>query len=128
MARVVDLDVLRPEQVIVKLGGNDIDVTIMPLALTFDVSDLLTKSAALDQKKLTANDPKEVQKAFDLTVDMCVLFCEHQFPDMNRDYFTSKVTVAEINALGTEIRDALTRAYGGIDPKNSETVEATADL
>ena len=118
MARVVDLDVLRPEQVIVKLGGHDIDVTIMPLALTFDVGDIFTKTAALDQKKLGANEPKEVQKAFDLQIDLCVLFCEHQYPDMNREYFYTTVTVTEVNALVAEIQAALTRAYAGIDPKN----------
>lgn len=118
MANVVDLDVLRPEVDVVRLGGNDIDCTIMPLALTFDINEIITKSAALDTKKLSDNDVKEGKKAFELTIEMCSVFCEHQYPEMDQEYFANKVTMAEINILGEHIRSALVRSYEGIDPKN----------
>ena len=118
MAKVLDLDVLRPEKDIVRLGGCDIDCTIMPLALTFDINELLTKSSALDQKKMADGDAKEGKKGFDLTIEMCAVFCEHQYPELDRDYFANRVSMAEINALGEHIRAALVRSYEGIDAKN----------
>lgn len=127
MANVVDLDVLRPESDVVRLGGNDIDCTIMPLALTFDINEIITKSAALDTKKLSGNDIKEGKKAFELSIEMCAVFCEHQYPEMDREYFANKVTMADLNILGEHIRAALIRSYEGIDPKNSDATETATE-
>ena len=118
MAKVLDLDVLRPAKDTVKLGGKDIDVSFLPLGLTFDIDDIITESSKLDQKKLTANDSAEIKKAFNLSVKLCVVFCEHQYPEMDRAWFDNNTTAIQIKQLGEKIREALTRAYEGIDPKN----------
>jgi len=118
MAKVLDLDVLRPEKNTVKLGGKDIDVSFLPLGLTFDIDDIVSECAKLDQEKLSASDTAEVKKAFALSVKLCVVFCEHQHPDMDQSWFDKNTTAAQIKGLGDRIRDALTRAYEGIDPKN----------
>ena len=118
MGSVLDLDVLRPADAKVVLGGNEIDVSFVPLALTWDINDLLTQSGALDQEKLNANDSEEVKKAFNLSVTMCAVFCAHQYPEMDEAWFEANASLGDITALGTKIREALVRAYEGIDPKN----------
>ena len=118
MSSVLDLDVLRPKDARVVLGGNDIDVSFIPLALTWDINDLLTQSSALDQEKLNANDTDEVKKAFNLSVTMCAIFCVHQYPEMDEAWFEQHASLGDITALGVKIREALVRAYEGIDPKN----------
>ena len=115
---VLDLDVLRPAKKIVKLGGMDIDVSFMPLGLTFDIDDITRDMSALDSKKLDANDPEEVKKAFNLSIQLCVIFCQHQHPEMDRAWFDHNTSAAQVRELGNEIKDALQRAYEGINPKN----------
>ena len=118
MGSVLDLDVLRPKDERVVLGGNEIDVSFIPLALTWDINELLTQSGALDQEKLNVNDTAEVKKAFALSVKMCAVFCAHQFPEMDEAWFEKNASLGDITALGIKIREALVRAYEGIDPKN----------
>lgn len=119
MGNVLDLDVLRPADAKVVLGGNEIDVSFIPLALTWDINDLLTQTSALTKDgELDADDPKLAKEGFALSVKMCVVFCAHQYPEMDEAWFDQYASMGDIIVLGTKIREALTRAYEGIDQKN----------
>lgn len=118
MAEVRDLDVMMPEPRIVKLGGKEIDVSFLPTGLTFAADKLTAEMAGLDREKIEAGDEDEIQKAFNLSVDLCVLFCSRKHPEMNRKWFEENTNATQIRVLATEIRAALTRAYEGVDTKN----------
>ena len=119
MPEVRDLDSLRPDRVEIILGGNTIDVTIIPLALTFDISDLVEEiGKKLDLKKVAENNSREQRKAFNYTVKLCALFCQWKFPEMTVDWFMENTSVDEVNVLGTAIRAAMDHAFLGVDPKN----------
>jgi hypothetical protein len=115
---ILDLDVLRPPRRIVKLGGKEIDVSYVPVGITFEIDDINQEIAKLDVEKLSAGG-EEVRKAFDLTVRLCVAFCQWRHPEMDEAWFRGNVDAQQIRLLAEEIREALVRAYKGIDPKNA---------
>jgi hypothetical protein len=123
MPEVRDLDVLRPEKVIVKLAGKEIDVSFVPTGLTFDIDSLVREMQTLDSKKIVANDPEESRKGFNLTVRLCAAYCQWQHPEMDEAWFMKNTSVQQINVLGTAIRDALEKAYEGIDLKKQTATE-----
>jgi hypothetical protein len=118
MSEVRDLDLFIPEHRTVRLAGQDIDVSFLPTGLTFAVSDVLSEIATIDAERLSGNDPDETRKAFDLGVKLCATFCSYRHPEMTDQWFRENTTAAQIGALGAEIRNALERAYTGIDSKN----------
>ena len=120
---VLDLDVLRPAKRIVKLGGHEIDVSFVPVALTFDLDEIEQERVKLDLTKIQNGDRKEIKKAFDLSVKLCVAFCQWKHPEMDEQWFRQNVDVQQMSQLGEEIRQALTRAYKGIDPKKTEAAQ-----
>ena len=117
MAEVRDLDVLRPEQRLFKLGGQEIDCSFVPTGITFDIDKVVTEMAKLDQKKV-GKDDAETMKAFNLGVKLCAVFCEHDHPEMTEEWFNKNTTAAQVRDLGEGIREALAQAYEGIDSKN----------
>jgi hypothetical protein len=119
MAKVLDLDVLRPQSKIIKLAGNEIDVSFIPCAITWDIDKIIVELASIGQEKLLANGP-ETKRAFELSVQLCVVFCEHSFPEMDYEWFMKNTDANIIKEFSESIKDALTRAYSGIrtDGKN----------
>lgn len=118
---IEDLDLLRPEPRAIKLAGKEIDVSFIPVAITFDVDRILR-----ELNKLGVIDPEQddgaMRKAFDLSVELCVLFCEHNHPEMDSDWFYENVDAVQVKAFTSAIREALVRAYEKVTggPKNAE--------
>ena len=122
--KVIDLDVLRPEKRIVRIGGKDIDVSFLPVAITFDVAEILEQAGKLDAKKAAAGG-SEGRKGLDLTIKLCATFCAWRHPELDAQWFKENTTAEQLTALTEEIKAALGRSYKGIDdPKNGEAVEA----
>lgn len=115
---VLDLDALVPEKQIVKLGGFEVDVTIVPLGITFKINDVIRKFGSVDQAAINANDEGAVNSGIDLSIDLCVAFCERQHPEMTREWFLDNCDIGRVNALAMKIREALERSYEGVPPKN----------
>jgi hypothetical protein len=130
---VTDLDVLRNESKIVHIGGKDIDVSFIPCAITFDLDTIMqelnlvsTKEMILDPKKeLDYSDEekniskiernKNVKNAFELSVRMCALFCEHNYPEMTYEWFMTNTDASQIKKFSNAIRDTLMKAYNGVN-------------
>jgi hypothetical protein len=121
---VLDLDVLRPKKRIVKLGGHEIDCSFVPLGITFDLEDVTQEMAKIDQKKVLTGGA-EARKAFDLSVKLCAIFCSWKHPDMTDQWFRENVDGVQLHGLANAIRQALTQAYAGIDPKNGEAAQTS---
>lgn len=114
MNEVLDLDVLRPTAKHILLGGKKIDVSFIPCGITFEVDRILKELRNIDQKKL-AEGGKESQKAFDLTLDLCVLFCTVDNPEMNRKWFDSHTSPGQVQAMAEAIKDSLLESYKSIE-------------
>ena len=120
---VIDLDVLRVKKKIVKLGGHEIDVSFVPLGITFDLDEIAQKMMKLDQDKIIDGKSVESKKAFDLAVELCACFCGWKHPEMTAEWFNENVDGTQLTALANVIRETLQRAYDGIDLKNAEAAQ-----
>lgn len=120
---VEDLDVLRPEPRIIKLDGNDIDVSFIPCGITFDVDRITSALSKFTNDQIMA-DPEAAHAAFDLTVEMCAIFCERKYPHMTKEFFYENVDVQQVQHFASAIRDALTRSYKGIHSGESKNAPA----
>jgi len=112
--KVVDLDVLRPEKRVIKLSGNEIDVSFIPCGITFDVDAIMQEIAGLDQQAVKAGGA-EARKAFDLSISLCVAFCAWEHPDLNEKWFRGNVSPQQLGAMSEVIQEALLQAYAGIE-------------
>lgn len=120
--RVEDLDILRPEPRAVRIGGKDIDVSFIPCGITFEVDSIVRELQGISSDKLLANG-EETKRAFELSVRLCAAFCSHKYPELDEEWFMENVDAAQVKAFSTAIKDALVRAYAGIEanPKNAVT-------
>jgi hypothetical protein len=112
--KVIDLDILRPEQNIVKIGGKEIDVSFVPCGITFDLDAIVQELVKLDSKKVKA-DPKETKRAFGLSVKLCSLFCEHLYPEMDEKWFYDNASMEQINQFSSAVQSALLASYAGVN-------------
>ena len=139
---VVDLDVLRPKPVKMKLGGNVIDISFMPSGIVFDVDEVQKEleALALNPDELSKPDseltPEEIkrnrevgEKGFALTLKLCSLFCSVKFPEMTVAWFRENTEPGQVDILANAIKDALSRSYEGSEAyqKNQEAVRVTSD-
>lgn len=128
MPDVIDLDVLRPKSVVVKLGGNEIDVSFIPVGITFDVDEIVQKLIPYTQEAIEADKTgQKTREAFDLSIKLCAVFCSHKYPDMSEKWFLDDVNPQQVEALATIISDTLLSSYEAMEgyQKNVETTEAT---
>jgi hypothetical protein len=124
--KIIDLDILKPEAKIIRLGGNDIDVSFLPSGITFEIDALMKKLYALsssDEKiKILAEGGAEAEEAYKIAVEICGCFCARKFPEMNADWFKENCNSAQITAFAQAIQGALTQAYNTGDTKTKNAV------
>ena len=111
---VIDLDVLRPEKKVVKIGGKDIDVSFIPCGITFDIDSLMQEIMALDHKAVSAGGD-EAKKAFNLSVRLCATFCSWEHPELDEKWFMSNASPQQLGAMAGAVQEALNQAYAGIE-------------
>jgi len=111
--KIEDLDVLRPESKIVRLGGNDIDVSFIPCGITFDIDKIVQELNSIGQTEM-ASGGEGTRKALDLSIELCAVFCSHNYPEMDREWFDENVSPVQVEAFVGAVRDALIKAYSGI--------------
>lgn len=123
--QVEDLDVLRPEPKFVRLNGKDIDVSFIPCGITFEVDTLIREMGIIGMDALEKGGP-EAKRAFDLSVELCSVFCSRKYPELNKEWFNENVDGKQLQMFALAIRDALVRAYSGVST-DSKNVEATKE-
>ena len=114
MAEIVDLDALRPEKVIIKLGGKEIDVSFIPCGITFDVDEITKRLFSFDMEKVRAGGA-ETNEAFNIALELCSVFCMVKHPEMTVKWFREKTDPIQVNQLATIIQATLAKAYEGAE-------------
>jgi hypothetical protein len=120
---VLDLDVLRPKKRIIRLCGHDIDVSFIPIAITWDLESIIRRAGQLDNKKIQESG-SELKTALDLSVELCATFCTWQYPELTAEWFAKNVNAAQLQSFANVIKEVLQQAYAGVDSKNGEAVQA----
>jgi hypothetical protein len=112
--KVLDLDVLKPKPVLVKIGGKEIDVSFVPCGVTFEIDGIMQ-----DLSKITVEDvqgnPESARRAFELTVRLCAAFCTWKAPELTFEWFMTNADAAQVREFANMIREALERSYAGIE-------------
>ena len=126
MDNVVDLDILRPDARYVRLGGNDIDVSFIPCAITFELEEVVQEMAKLSQADLTNGSGDAARRGFELAIDLCALFCRKEYPQMTRDWFMANTDVGQIGTFAESIKAALVQSYQGVERYQKNPPKAKA--
>lgn len=111
-SEILDLDILRPEKRVVKIGGESIDVSFVPVAITWEIDRLVQALMPYDDPEKL--DDEATKKILDLSCELCAAFCyEHE--ELTADWFRKNTSAAQVSAFVEIIKDTLTKAYDGIE-------------
>jgi hypothetical protein len=113
LSKVIDLDILRPEPRVVKIGGKEIDVSFIPCGITFDLDAIVQELVKIKPEKIKS-DPKEMRRAFDLGIKLCSVFCQHKYPEMDEQWFLDNASSTQVNGFTSAIQTALYESYAGV--------------
>lgn len=119
---VIDLDILRPTPRAVKIADKTIDVSFIPVAITFRVDEITKKLFGFTTEQLE-KDPKAAEEAFRLSIRLCALFCEHKYPELNEAWFMANATPGQIQVFAAQITQTLVESMEGLSryaAKNGE--------
>ncbi len=116
---ILDLDILNPESISVKLKDKVIDVSFIPVGIVFEVDDIVKELAALetDEEELKQNVEKQ-RKSIDVAIRLCSAFCRVKNPEMDEQWFKEGVSAVQIMKLSKVLRDTLINSYEGVDAGN----------
>lgn len=120
--KVENLDILRPEPKMIQIGGKDIDVSFIPCGITFDVDTIIQELQGMSQEELLVNKDM-AKRAFDLSIKLCSVFCSHNHPELDEEWFFNNTDANQIKVFSMAIKDALVHAYAGVE-SNSKNLKA----
>jgi hypothetical protein len=55
------------------------------------------------------------RKAFELTLDLCALFCSVKHPELNKEWFKNNSDPTQIQLFADTIKDTLQRSYNIVE-------------
>lgn len=85
--KILDLDKLVPEQRIVRLAGEEIDVSKIPSRVTMEVAE---KADMFDGQNA---------ESFDVLLDMIIKICKPSKPDITKDWIIDNTEMNQLIAL-----------------------------
>ena len=112
--KVTDLDALRPPKNLVKIGGEEIDVSFIPCGITFEAEELSQQIFKMDPKAVQAGG-KQTKIAFDLTIKLCSLFCSCKHPELDETWFRQNCDPIQLGKLSEKIIESLSKSYEAVD-------------
>jgi hypothetical protein len=117
---VIDLDILKPAGRVLQIDGKKIEVSFIPVAITFRVDEITRKLYAFRAEDLE-KDMKKAEEAFNLSVKLCSLFCEHKYPELDEQWFRNNATVGQVQVFAAHVTQTLTESMQGMEryAKNS---------
>lgn len=114
MPEILDLDILRPEKDLVKLGGNIIDVSFVPVAITFEVDEIVREINNMSAD-IAGEKPEALKRALDLSIKLCAYFASWKYPEMNEEWFRENISGIVLKELTQKIKRALDVSYRGLE-------------
>lgn len=110
MNNVIDLDILKPEKKIIKFNGNEIDVSFIPLAITFEIDELCNKLVSISKSGDVVSDITVQKDLFNCALDIVTTFCSYKYPEMDKKWFMENATALQIGTFTEAIRGAISKS------------------
>jgi hypothetical protein len=110
---IVDLDILRPKKVCVTLAGKTIDVSFIPVGITFEIDGIVRDLMKLNQQEIQTGG-EDTKKALDLTIKLCATYSSIDHPEMTEEWFRKHVDAKQTARMADIIKDALLSSYEGV--------------
>ncbi len=110
---VVDLDILRPEKKTVRLRDKIIDVSFIPVGITFEIDNIVRELMKLNQTEIQSGG-NDTKKALDLTIKLCATYTQIIDPEMNEDWFKKNVDAKQAGVMADILKDTLLKSYEGV--------------
>jgi hypothetical protein len=107
-----DLDILRPKPSMVRFHGFEVDVSFIPVALTFEVDRIMTEMSELGKNQSAedlAMSKEAVKRSTELSADLISVVC----------WVLNNLSASQIMAFTEEITRAMVRSYEGL-PKDPQ--------
>lgn len=125
---VLDLDVLRPKKRSVKIGGKEIDVSYIPVAITWEIDRLVRELMPYDDPAKIEGDETATRKILDLSCELCAAFC-YRHEELDADWFRENASADQVSMFVEVIKETLTRAYDGVEAYqgNGQPAKQTTD-
>ena len=122
---VYDLDVLRPQPVFVKLGGQKIDISFVPSGVAMDAMRIQQELIALvgspdKMKKLEDGSGGEAQRSFELSAELCASITKAQHPEMDKDWLLANTDVIQLKALIDHVTKAVFASLNNVEDKDTK--------
>lgn len=123
---VLNLDVLRPDPKTVKIDGENVDVSFIPVGITFEVEDYFRKIQSLKLADIQ-NHPDDARRLYELTCELCGAFCAVQVPRLDAKWFAANLSADQVRAFVDVLRDALISSLKGVQrhPKNAKATKTS---
>jgi hypothetical protein len=116
---VLNLDVLKPEPKTVTVAGHEIDVSFIPVGITFEMDDIFRRMQSMKMDEVESGGD-ESKRAIDLAIDLCGIFCGSQVKELDSDWFRRHCSDQQIIALVDVLKQTLVDSLKGVQrhPKN----------
>lgn len=113
---IKDLDILKPKPNISILGGEEVDLSFVPNGITFEVDALLREiNETVGSIEDLSNNEDKQKKAFDLSIDLCVLFCSRKHPRLSKKFFLDDCNPIQVRSVVDDIKVALQQSYEAVE-------------
>ena len=101
---ILDLDAIKPKERKFKIGGKEIDVTVIPFDVMLDIVDNIDKfkliTANLEEPdKLSAGDLKDIRELLQLLFDTTVKVCSNSNKAINKEWLQKNVDMTQMIKL-----------------------------
>lgn len=110
MDNVIDLDILKPPKKIIKFNGKEIDVSFVPLAITFEVDELCARLVEITKSGDLKTEVSVQKDAFNCALDIVTTFCSYRYPEMDKKWFMENATALQIGTFTEAIRGAISKS------------------
>jgi len=109
--KILDLDKLIPDQRIVRLAGEDIDVSKIPSRVTMEVAE---KADVLQSGS---------QESFPILLDMIVKICKPSKQDITQDWIVDNTSMDQLLALIEFVLEPLQEKASEMEGKQVKNVQ-----
>lgn len=114
MENVIDLDILRPDKKFVKLGGETIDVSFIPVGIVFEVEEITRELSKVRDKDIKKGR-EETRRAFDLTVKLVSTYTAFSNPAMTDEWVRRNCDASQIKLFAEAVKESLFNDYKGVE-------------